>query len=111
MSELEVRNVKIASTSLGFEGHGIMTWWVTLEWDGGGVSLGGYALGGQSGIDSIEEILKTVGVENWEELKGKYVVLESEGWGGRALGIRNILKEDKWFRPKEWFATRVEEKK
>lgn len=108
MRELETRNAKISSTMLGYEGHGIMTWWLTLEWDGGGVGLGGYVLGGQSGIDSIEEILKTVGVETWEELKGKYVVLESEGIGGRAIGIRNLIKENVWFRPKEWFGARHE---
>lgn len=98
-------NARIANTMLGLEGHGIMTWDIRLDWEGSSIGIGGYAIGGKSGIDSIKEILKTVGVDTWEELGGKYVVLEMKD--GRANGIRNIIKEDQWFRPKEWFEARI----
>ena len=106
MRELEQINAKITGTMLGFEDHGIFTWMIYLEWKGGGVGFGGYVIGGESGVDSIKEVLNTVGVEKWEDLKGKYVVVESEGLGGRALGIRNIIDESKWFRIKQWFEGR-----
>lgn len=120
--ELEYHNARITSTRLGFEDHGIMTFSLGLEFKSGGVSFGGYALdiydkekdervGVGEGLDCLKEIMETVGVETWEDLKGKYVVLESGGWGGQALGIRNVLDEDKWFRPKEFFESRLTEVK
>lgn len=114
MKELEQHNAKITGTALGFADHGIMTFWLSLEFDGGGVGFGGYALdtydkekkervGWGPSLDCLKEIMETVGVENWEDIKGKHIVVESEGFGGKATGIRNLVKEDKWFRPKEWF--------
>lgn len=115
--ELEYINTKITSASIssGDDDYGIFTVWLTLESKSSGVGFGGYGLDGydkekKRRIDTtgvigeyIKAIMETVGVSNWEDLKGKYVVMESEGLGGRALGIRNILDEDKWFRPKQWF--------
>jgi hypothetical protein len=112
----EIHNAKITGTMLGFEDHGIMTCFVYLEWDGGGVGFGGYALDewqGERGangkrvgvaysLDFLKEIMEVVGVEKWEALEGKYIRVDSEGWGGKALGIGNLLK-DKWFYPKEFF--------
>jgi hypothetical protein len=119
--KLQYHNAKITSTKLGIEDHGIMTFWLFLEWNGGGVGFGGYALdewqgertssgkrvGIGMGMDCIMEIMRIVGVENWEDIKGKHIVVESEGWGGKATGIRNLIKEDLWFRPKEWFEARI----
>jgi len=116
--ELEYLNAKIVGTMLGFEDHGIMTFFISLEFKNGGVGFGGYALdtwdktqdkrvGAGVGIDCLKEIMETVGVERWEDLKGKHVMVESEGWGGKALGIRNILDTEKWFRPKQWFEERL----
>lgn len=99
---MEINNAKITGTSLGFEDHGIMTSWLTLEWDGGGIGVGGYVLGGQSGIDFIKETLKVIGVEKWEDLKGKYCRVETGGIGSTATAIGNII-EDKWLNPKEFF--------
>ena len=115
---LEHNNAKITGTKLGIEDHGIMTFMIYLEWDGGGIGFGGYALdqydealkervGFSASMDCIKEIMQTVGVENWEDLKGKYVVVESGGWGSKATGIRNILNEKKWFRPEQWFEERL----
>jgi len=109
----EINNAKITGTSLGFEDHGIMTFFIYLEWKSAGVGFGGYALdaydktlekrvGVGESLDLIKEILEVVGVEKWEDLKGQYVRVESEGWGGRALAIGNLL-EDKWVNPEEFF--------
>lgn len=100
MSKIE--NAVITGTMLGLEGHGIMSSFIYLDFDGGGVGFGGYVLGGESGIAYIEEILNVVGVEKWEDLKGKHVRVDSEGIGGKALGIGNIIK-DKWLYHEEFF--------
>lgn len=109
----KVYNALITGTMLGYEDHGIMTFFVYLEWDGGGVGFGGYALdkfdkeqdkrvGVGYSMDLLKEIMEVVGVQTWEQLKGKHVRVDSEGWGGKALGLGNLLK-DKWIYPKDFF--------
>ena len=117
MNKLEQHNAKITGTMLGIEDHGIMTFMLYTEFDGGGVGFGGYALDEYDGIsgrkstelgmECVKEVMRVVGVEKWEDIKGKHIVVESEGWGGKATGIRNLLKEDLWFRPEEWFKERM----
>ncbi len=98
----EINNALISSTRLGFEGHGIFTFFLHLEWEGGGIGFGGYVLGGESGIAFIKATMDVVGVDNWEQLKGKYCRVETGGWGTGAAGIGNLLK-DEWLYPKEFF--------
>lgn len=110
----EILNAKITATTFGVEDHGILTCWLYLEWEGGGVGFGGYSLDGWSqkdqkrigsglGLDFLTRIMEVVGVEKWEDLKGKYIRLETEGYaGGMALGIGNLIK-DEWLHPKEFF--------
>ena len=97
-------NAKIQSTQFGICDHGIMTFFLNLEWGGGGQGLGGYALDGGNprrgsgiGILAIREILETVGVENWEDLKGKLVRVKHFGWGSIRKPIIGNIMEDKWF--------------
>lgn len=108
----EIHNALITGTMLGFEDHGIMTFFIYLEWDGG-VGFGGYALdeydkekqqrmGVGYSLDLLKEIMDVVGVETWEKLKGKHVRVDSEGWGGKALGLGNLLK-DEWIYPTVFF--------
>ena len=109
----EIVNCQIKSTSLGFMDRGIMTLWLHLEWPGAGIAFGGYALdefnkeadtriGVGVSLDFIREILEVVGVEKWEDLKGKFIRLDAEGWGGKALGIGNLL-EERWLYPQQFF--------
>jgi hypothetical protein len=110
----EIVNCKISSTILGLEDHGIFTAYLYLEWSGAGIAFGGYTLDGYDkakdkridklgmGLEYIRAVMETVGVSKWEDLSGKFIRLDTEGWGGRALGIGNLI-EDKWFYPKEFF--------
>lgn len=111
--EVKVYNAEITGTMLGFEDHGIMSSFVYLKFDGGSVGFGGYALdeynkslgkrvGVACGMEYIKEIMEVVGVSKWEDLKGKYVRVKSEGLGGQAVALGNLI-EDKWFEPREWF--------
>ena len=46
--------------------------------------------------------MKTLEVESWEELMGKYVRVEIEGWGGNIIKIGHLFK-NKWFSWKDYF--------
>lgn len=108
-------NARIASVSLGYEDHGIMTCWLQLEQKGSGQGFGGYVLDDiplknekghcygnrQPSIYCgfwVKRILETVGVERWEQLQGKYVQVDGEAYG-EITGIGHIT-DDKWFYPK-----------
>jgi len=103
----EILNAKITSVSITMADHGCLTFWVTLDGGGWGVSVGGYCIGhgylGAEkfdatglGLEAMMRIMDTVGVSRWEDLKGEYVRAEVNGWGGGVTKIGNILK-DKWF--------------
>lgn len=99
----ETRNAIIRETFLGMEDHGIMTAYLRLEWDGGGQSFGGYAFGSFSnpisspfGMEFVRRVLDVVGVEQWEQLKGKHVRMRGDWSKVEAIG--NIVK-DAWFDP------------
>lgn len=104
---MEIENAKITSVSISMADHGCVTFWVTVEGSGWGCSIGGYCIGHGylgadefdgygKGIEAMARIMDTVGVEKWEDLKGQYCRVESEGWGGTIHKIGNIIK-DKWF--------------
>ncbi|MDD2281259.1 MAG: hypothetical protein PHS80_00395 [Methanothrix sp.] len=96
--EYTLGNAIIKSTHLGFEDHGIMTFWLNLEYSScTGQRAGGYSIDGSKGMDLITKILTIVGVKSWEELPGKYIRVYSTHIGVGA--IFNIL-EDRgvWFK-------------
>lgn len=97
---MEIKNAKIDSTMLGYEGHGILTVEITLDYGGSMQGFGGYQLSDPHDFHRwITELIKVVGVELWENLKGKYIRVECEsGWNGKIIRIGNLL-EDKWFKP------------
>ena len=107
----EILNAKIISTKLG-QDHGCLTADLTIEGDGWGCGFGGYCLdhwfanvgehSSPDGYGAIIELMKTLEVENWEDLKGQFVRVETGGWGGNILRIGHLLK-DKWFSFKEYF--------
>ena len=106
----EILNAKIISTKLGQE-HGCLTADLTIEGDGWGCGFGGYCLdrwyadigehSSTDGYGAIIELMKTLEVESWEDLKGKFVRVETDGWGGKIIRIGHLLK-DKWFSFKEY---------
>lgn len=115
--ETEILNAKITSTSITMADHGVLTFWVTVQGGGWGCSIGGYVIGNGyldadddffkgfgAGLEAMMRIMDTVGVDKWEDLKGKYVrCVLNDGLGGTITKIGNITK-DKWFDLKEFFA-------
>lgn len=113
MAQIEFENAKITSVSFSMADHGCITFWVFVELKDGSCGIGGYCIGHGyvgakefdgygKGVEAMARIMDVVGVENWEDLKGQYCRVESEGWGGKILKIGNVLKE-KWFDIDEFF--------
>ena len=86
----------------------------------GGVVYGGYCLGkgyldadddffdgSAAGMEYLMRIMNTVGVEKFQDLKGKYVRVATKGWGNSVKIIGNILK-DKWFDAETFFTDKKE---
>lgn len=108
MTELKEENAKITNVTLGRHPHyRIMEMSVSIEYSGGGQSIGGYCLdsynketdrreGTAYGLDFIIRMLETVGVDSIDDMLGKSVRIRHEGWGGKALEIGNYLN-DEWF--------------
>jgi hypothetical protein len=109
----EIKNARIESTSLGFDR--VFSCWLHLDYGGSGQGFGGYCLWNLNnsasatwGAEFIERILNTVGVQYWEELKGKHIRVDAEKFG-KIHGIGHYLKDD-WFYPQKDLAYLQEEK-
>lgn len=109
-----IENGKITGTMLGTEDHGILTFYIYIEFESGGCAFGGYTLDGHDektksrtatgiGLQAIVEVMKCAGVSRWEDLKGTYIRCEHEGWGGKIIRIGNLIK-DQWFSLEEFFS-------
>lgn len=98
---------KIKSTHLGGEDHGILTAYLHCEGDGWGIGVGGFGLdtydqkrkervAAAYGLDHIVQLYRTVGVESWEKLPGREVLVlfdSPDSWGNTAKGIAHISDE------------------
>lgn len=103
----EIENGQIKSTHLGEGGHRIFTFMLDIEFgESSGQGFGGYALDGWQesaqrrvgtaiGMDIIKGVMRAVGVEKWEDLKGSYCrVKRDESRMIRAIGH---ITDNKWF--------------
>lgn len=45
-------------------------------------------------MNVIQRVLEVVGVETWEELKGKYIRIVSHGLGESVTKFGNLMKDD-----------------
>lgn len=93
-----INNAVIESVTITTER--VLSSWIQVTYGGSGQGFGGYFLGGPYMAVWIEEILKVLEVEKWENLKGKSCRIDIRD--GLAYGIGNLLT-DKWFYPKEVF--------
>jgi hypothetical protein len=98
---------KIERTSLGYEDHGVLTAWLTLDYGGSGQGAGGYVLddkppeGAKNRVPAEEcgrwvaGIIRACGVEKWEDVRGRTIIAirDSPGWGGTVVGIRPLPTE------------------
>lgn len=116
-----IENALIEKVDLSMADHGCLTLAMTLQGGGWGVVYGGYCLGkgylgadddffdgSAAGMEYLMRIMDTVGVERFQDLKGKYVRVAIKGWGGQVKIIGNILK-DKWFDAETFFIDKKED--
>ena len=119
-SGYRIENALITNVDLSMADHGCFTLAMTLEGGGWGVVYGGYCLGkgylvaddnffdgSAAGMEYLIRIMDTVGVENFQDLNGKYVRVATKGWGSSVKIIGNIIK-DKWFDAETFFADKEE---
>ena len=103
----EIKNAKIKRVRLGYDRGVFLCAWLHLDYGGAGQGFGGFVLnqydkdsekriGTAWGTQYIQEILRVVGVDSWEDLPGKHIRVDSEH--SKVHGIGNILK-DEWFYP------------
>lgn len=86
----KIKNAQIVDTMLGFEDHGIFTFYITIKFDCFTCAIGGYNYVYLNDPMIIPKILKTVGVNKWEDLKGQYIRIVDEP---KITKIGNIIYE------------------
>lgn len=92
----KVYNAQVTDTFLGFDSHGIFTFYLTFDIaDGSHCSFGGIRIT-RSTIGIIGKILNTVGVAKWEDLKGKFLRVYMDEWDAPIKKIGNLM-QDEWF--------------
>ncbi len=122
MRDYTEENARITSTSITMADHGCLTFWLYVEGSGWGIGFGGYAIGHGylgakpeefkaetgKGLEAMMQIMNAVGVEKWEDLKGKYCRCRLEGLGGGMVAIGNII-DNKWFNIRDFYDKEVKE--
>lgn len=118
-SGYEIENAQIESVRLTMAGHGVLISDSVLNARGWGACHGGDVLGKGhlgskdfegygSGIEAIMRIMDTVGVEEYGQMKGKFVRVATKGLESSVRIIGNIL-DDKWFDYESFFADKKDE--
>ena len=90
-----IENAKIASTTLGFEDHGLLTFFLHLSGDGWGVGWGGHCIEGPWASKIVRAVLQMLQVSTWEEVSGQFVRVETAGAGHRVTRIGHFMR-DEW---------------
>ena len=110
---MKIKNAKIRSTMLGRENHVFMRFLFYISAVGFDCGIGGYWLDEfnsatqtrvfrAESMEAISKVLEVVGVDKWEDLPGKYIRFEDNGWGSKVTKIGNII-EEKWLNLEELF--------
>lgn len=114
-SGYSIKNALITNVDISMADHGCLTLAMTLEGGGWGVVYGGYCLGkgylgadddffngSAAGMEYLMRIMDTVGVEKFQDLRGKYIRVATKGLGSSVKIIGNII-HDKWFDAETFF--------
>lgn len=101
MTEYEIKNARIESTSLGFERGVFFSFRLMLDYGCAGQGAGGLLLAKKGDPDKtsgcsmsfLADLLKVIGVNSWEDLKGAHVRVRASFTNISSIG--NVLK-DEW---------------
>lgn len=117
-SGYRIGNSLIESADLNMENHGCLDMTLSLRGQVD-VCFGGYVLGigylddgddfkgSAAGLEYIMRVMDVVGVERFQDLKGKYVRVAHKGLGSSVKIIGNITRE-KWFDAESFFKDKKE---
>jgi hypothetical protein len=111
---MAVKNALISDVRIMLDNRAVLTAYLWLDYDGSGEGFGYFGL---SNIKKdfhdlnyagyfIHRVLETVGVTEWEKLKGNAIRVDTELDCVKAIG--HIIK-DEWFNSKEEFKNFVTE--
>jgi hypothetical protein len=75
---------------LGYEDHGILTFYLHFDFGGSAQAFGGYALGDKFTDVVLRGILGAVGVDDWGKLPGNEMWVIRNGGGGCSNKIIGI---------------------
>ncbi len=100
-----IHNAKISKTLLGFEDHGIFTFYLMMDTGHAIQAFGGWDLRKQTDTPDytttlIQKILKVVGVGRWEQLSGESCRIDIQN--GTIEGLGHYLKTE-WVYPRKMF--------
>ncbi len=103
MADHEIRNATITETFLGIEDHGLFVWTVSMDYGGSEQSFQRIlaSKADASSVRVIGALLGAVGVDSWEQMRGKNVRCVIEG--GLIRGVGHITK-DTWYYAKDELA-------
>lgn len=117
--EYHVCNAIIEAARVTLDHDCFLSVWLHLKYDGGGQGFGGYVLGGLPDIaagrhteqpniagEFLVRCMMAGEVTEFDKLVGKSIRVRKaagDGWG-QILGIGHIIREDRWFNPRETFA-------
>jgi hypothetical protein len=104
--EQYTENARITKTHLGYEDHGVLTGYITLDLgdDGSAVqAFGGLNLTQPEEMKKfVKGVVDAVGVTCWEALPGQHVrVKHRDGPISNIVAIGHIMN-DKWYIPECW---------
>lgn len=108
-----LENMQIISVDLSMQDHGVITLMMSMKGNCigtvyGGICLGHGYLGAKEFSGSVKampyimRIMDVVGVERFNDMKGKYVRVAIKDFSSPVKIIGNII-EDKWFNPESFF--------
>ncbi len=95
-----ILNGQITETALGYDKNGVLTSYFSIKGDGWDGGFGLFPLEGAKGLAAIEELLKTLDVGRWENLKGQFIRVVV--FNNKLVKIGNLI-QDKWFSFEEFF--------
>lgn len=117
--EKEIYNARITDTRLGYNDWNHLTLSLYTDSEYGSCGFGGCTFGGHDkNFDTdakyinfewtselIMKILDVVGVDKWEDIKGKLIRIRTNGKTGCAGGIEAIgnILENKWFSIRDFY--------
>ena len=109
----KIENVQISRVDLSMADYGVLTLEMPITGNGWGCVYGGRVIGQgylgakefkgtPMGIEYIMRIMDIVGVEKFNEMRGKYIRVARTRWGDPIRIIGNLIK-DRWFDADRFF--------